>query len=43
MEKPIKDDVASQVTGGENKGEVKYCYRCGNPLHISKDCLKKGY
>ena len=35
------DEQASLVAGGEGKGEARYCFRCGDPLHLVKDCPKK--
>ena len=40
--KKNKDEVASQVVGGKSKGEVRYCFSCGDEKHLSKDCPKKG-
>ena len=34
--------IAPKVTEEGNKGEAKYCFRCGENAHISKDCPKKG-
>ena len=34
--------MASQVAGGENKGEVRYCFCFGDKKYVSKDCPKKG-
>ena len=28
--------------GNSNKGEVRYCFKCGATDHISKDCKKIG-
>ena len=34
-------EKVSTVTGGD-KGEVRYCFKCGLEDHITKDCKKTG-
>ena len=34
-------EKVSSVTGGD-KGEARYCYKCGAEQHIAKDCKKTG-
>ena len=40
--KDVNEDHVSNVTGGDSKGEARYCFLCGAPEHLTKDCTKKG-
>ena len=35
-------DSAALVAGGDVKGDARYCFGCGDPGQMAKDCPKKG-
>ena len=39
--KEKNEEKVSNVTGGD-KGEARYCFKCGAEEHIAKDCKRTG-